>query len=466
MAICDSKLYFSRDVKVLIEIGAELWEIPVLDGFSFAQANNSSEIVLAEMESTTGVSRRGKRMFNDSLAPAEWSFTTYTRPFKSGGAGAPDADSIANVHAVEEVLWALAAGKANRAGSGWDDGNANEYFTLGLTESVIDFETSNTSELGKASIYFILEDNGLTYKIREASVNEVTVNFDIDGIAQLEWSGFGAEILDEPTAKVATITEGVLSTNNFIRQRITSLSVQPVKNPIAAAATPVALGVWTVESIAITDPGSGLSDVAGATYFIPGGNGDAVVTYTIAGGEVTSIAITTAGTGYTDTDTDIQFPTFGSYTPSQEAALADFYDLTLTGGSITLSNNITYLTPEELGIVNIPIGHVTGTRSISGNFTNYLVKDPNNALQNDSSGFWTDTKALTTVITHDFRLVFSLGGATATAGSPTMDWTMPHCHIEIPTHAIDDVIALETNFTALGDCISAANELEITYSAV
>lgn len=465
MAICDSKLYFARDVKVLIEIGAELWEIPVLDGFSFAQANNSSEIVLAEMESTTGVSRRGKRMFNDSLAPAEWSFTTYTRPFVSGAGAPPLADTVANVHAVEEVLWALAAGKAERSGKGWASG-ATDYFELGLTDTIIDFETSNTSELGVASIYFILEEEGLTYKIREAAVNEVTVNFDIDGIAQLEWSGMGAEIVDEPTIKVATITEGVTATNNFIRQRITALSVQPVKNPIASAATAVAAGSWTVESITVTDPGNGLTDVAGATYFIPGGNGDAVVTYTIVGGEVTLIDITTAGTGYTDSDTDIQFPTFGAYTAGQEAVLADSYDLTLTGGSITLSNNLTYLTPEELGIVNIPIGHVTGNRSISGSFTNYLVKDPNNALQNDSSGFWTDVKGLTTVVTHDFRLIFSLGGATATSGSPTMDWTMPHCHIEVPTHSIDDVIALETNFSALGDCISAANELEITYSAV
>jgi len=468
MAICDSKLYFARDVKVLIEIGADIWEIPVLDGFSFAQANNSSEIVLAEMESTTGVSRRGKRMFNDSLAPAEWSFTTYTRPYKSAAGGAPDADDTANIHAVEEVLWALAAGKAVRNGFGWEDGSGNEYFTLGLTETTIDFETSNTSELGVSAIYFILEEEGLTYKITEAAVNEVTVNFDIDGIAQLDWAGFGAEIVDEPTIKVATINEAVTATNNFIRQRITSLSVVPRKNTDLN----VDFTGGVVTAVAVTDGGQGYPDGLGQTVTLNATNGggtvDAVIAYDVILGVISNPTITTPGSGYaTDPAAELVVELqVGGYTAGQEALMADSYDLTLTGGSITLSNNLTYLTPEELGIVNIPIGHVTGARSISGSFTNYLVKDPNNALQNDSSGFWTDMAGLRTVVTHDFKLVFSLGGATASSGAPTMDWTMPHCHIEIPTHSIDDVIALETNFTALGECISSADELTITYSAV
>ena len=65
------------------------------------------------MESSSGVIRRGRRAFNDSLAPGEWSFSTYVRPFTaaSGGSlGAGKADTQAEVHAVEEVLWALMAG--------------------------------------------------------------------------------------------------------------------------------------------------------------------------------------------------------------------------------------------------------------------------------------------------------------------------------------------------------------------
>ena len=80
-------MFFSRDTRVLLKQGANVWEIPVLDGFSFSQATNSSEITLNEaINATTGKSRRSRQMFNDSLAPAEWSFSTYVRPVK----GVPD----------------------------------------------------------------------------------------------------------------------------------------------------------------------------------------------------------------------------------------------------------------------------------------------------------------------------------------------------------------------------------------
>ena len=79
-------LHYSRDSRLYMEKDGYLWSIPVLDGFSFSQATNSSEITLNEMEDATGKSRRGRKMFTDSLSAAEWSFSTYIRPFKSAGA--------------------------------------------------------------------------------------------------------------------------------------------------------------------------------------------------------------------------------------------------------------------------------------------------------------------------------------------------------------------------------------------
>ena len=56
------------------------------------------------------------------------------------------------------------------------------------------------------------------------------------------------------------------------------------------------------------------------------------------------------------------------------------YNVTLTGGNITIENSLTYLTPETLGSVNLPLGHVMGTRSVSGNFTCYLDDRANGSL--------------------------------------------------------------------------------------
>ena len=67
-------LYFSRDTKLYAEFNGTVFNIPVLDGYSFSQATNATEITLNEMEASGGGSRRGRRAFNASLAPGECPF--------------------------------------------------------------------------------------------------------------------------------------------------------------------------------------------------------------------------------------------------------------------------------------------------------------------------------------------------------------------------------------------------------
>jgi len=99
--------FFSRDTKVFMEWSEDsttantaLYEIPVLDGFSFSQGTNTSEVTLSEAATSAGYSKRGRAMFTDSFAPAEWSFSTYMRPTKSGSAAAfaSGEHSAANAH--------------------------------------------------------------------------------------------------------------------------------------------------------------------------------------------------------------------------------------------------------------------------------------------------------------------------------------------------------------------------------
>lgn len=391
-------LFFSRDTKLVVKCDSSFFEIPVLDGFSFSQATNSSEVTLSEMESTAGVSRRGRKMFNDSMAPAEWSFSTYARPFLSTvdavtvptGLGW-DGDS-ASVHAVEEVLWAALVGTAAftegtaSADASWADNityntTADASFDTTTTERLkIDFLGSNKSALKELEIFFIMGAGAYSagthqvYKLSKAVVNSATVDFDIDGIATIAWSGFASNITDEGSQPTVTVKEGLSATNNFIRNRLTTLAV---KN---AAGSPFA-----------------------ATY-----------------------------------------------------------TLTLTGGSVSFENNITYLTPDTIGEVNSPIGHVTGTRTIGGSFTCYLS---NSAA--GSSDLFEDLASATTTVTNDFDLTFHIGGTPpATTIAPHMSINLPNCHLEIPAHAVDDVISVETSFSALPGNITSADEAVIVYKGV
>ena len=134
--------------------------------------------------------------------------------------------------------------------------------------------------------------------------------------------------------------------------------------------------------------------------------------------------------------------------------------MTLTGGNITISNNITYLTPETIGSVNTPIGHVTGPRSVSGNFTCYLGLDSSSNVGTSTDFFADMTSANAKSKTvNSFNTVFAIGGAS----TPFLKFTMPTAHFEIPTHNVEDVIALETTFQALPSTIGGTNETTLKY---
>lgn len=502
-------LYLQRDTKVYLEkrIGStsQYWEIPVLEGFSFTQGNETSEVTLNEMSDASGRSRRGRRVFNDALSPADWSFSTYVRPFISGGgtgggAVAGQADSEAAHHLIEEALWANFIGDgtwsvldgaiAETAGisigvaagedgtSGGVDGvyeiNPLEYTTngnginatfrvtissgvasavevvnrgsgfvaantitiskyiFGTTTDVVlvvdavttasaaydyelenfDFNTagtgsrfymtgSNQTELGTFNLYFVLgalnastannysqadiDANRVTiYKLSDCVVNEATINFDIDGIAQIDWSGNASTIEDYtsplnmvPTVGGTVVTEDITRTDNFIRNKLTALSV---------------------------------------TSKLLAGSAEAL-----------------------------------------EGAGSGVYNFVLTGGSITFTNNITYVTPEVLGIVNLPVGHITGNKSITGNFTCYV----NAGTAGDSADFYADMNTTTArqLTNNEFDLTFKLGGEN---GTPRFEINLPTAHIEIPEVQIEDVISLNMNFHGLPSAIDQADEANFT----
>ena len=379
------KFYFSRDTEVYLIKDSSKWLIPVLDGFSFSQGTNTSEITLNEMADGSGNSRRSRQLFTDSYAPAEWSFQTYLRPFKAtAGAtnGWEGTGSDAHHHCVEEALWACFMGAATFSKtSGATEAVWSDTVTNSTSSVVFDFTGSEVPALATFDLFFEMgaaSGSGETfYKLADCVVSSVSIDFDIDGIATATWSGNASMITDESALGSGTlISEGTTTTSNFIRNRLTQLSV-----------------------------------TAADTTTFPGASSNGV------------------------------------------------YNLVLTGGNITMENNITYLTPETLGVVNQPLGHVTGTRSVTGNFTCYL-----NNETGGSADLFEDLIEATSVITNSFNTIFKIGGTNA----PKVQIDLPKCHFEVPSHSIDDIISLETSFHALPasvDPSSADNfEAKVTYT--
>lgn len=389
-------LQFTRNANVYVQltdsVGAHVqaWKLSVLDGFSFTQSINSSEITINEAGT---VSRRARLLFNDSLAPVEWSMSTYARPFK---ATTPSPDEC---HAPEEALWAMMLGADSYSSGVYHNsviGNsgspAAEVNTVAASDTVptntFDFSASNVSSFSdRWNIYFSFEDTGnvQVYKCESAVVNSVTMDFDIDGIATLQWSGFSKSLADVGTTvptdltaagSPAVIEDGLTNTDNFIRNRISTVDL--------------------------------------------------------------------------------------AWEQSTHSPNPDNYELVLTGGSFTIENNVSYLTPEELGVVNAPLANITGARSISGSMTCYLDNDEANSK---SGELFKDLVTDTTTVRNVFNMALNVGGETA--GTPRITIDLPTAHLEVPVINVEDLLTLEVNFhgqVASGN-VDNTNEATIIYRA-
>ena len=491
-------LYFQRDALVQIypnkgdgtawATGDRCFRVPVLEGFSFSQSTNASEITLAEMQDSAGQSRRGRKSFNDSLAPVDWSFSTYLRPFLSSASGAAGRYGAAGQHVVDEPLWnallaksridegtdagAVASVTITNAGSSYSSvptvgfsggGGTGAAATAVLTSGAIteiqvtqggvgytsaptvaitggggssgagtavitgeeqdaieyrgatatsylemNSERSNKAALNTFTLEVKMGDD-LVYALTKCVVNSASISFDVDGIATVEWSGQADAVAETSATFPVTFAS---SYGSAVGEFTTS-----------GAAT----------NLTITEGGTS----ADTGNFIRN--------------RLTAMTVAAVDGGASDIAT---FQTSGDPTE---------YSITLTGGSFSIDNGITFLVPEELGVINKPIEHVTGPRNVTGSWTCYLA-----AGTAGSKAFFNDlaSTAGLAVVTHDFDVTFQVGGTSA--AQPRTYIRFPHAHIEIPSHSVEDVISLETNFSALQSDLESntPDDMEVKFYGV
>lgn len=165
----NSRVFVTTDVNAVtgvVDIGAlesaKTFEIQVLDGFTFSQNTNQETITINEAGAAPV---RGQRSFNTSLAPVDFSMSTYIRP-RMG---------TTNVEAEESILWGALS---SVTGNGW---------TPGASYSTIDFDASDAHQLQKFGLIIILDN--VTYVIDDCVLTQATIDFGIDAIATVAWTG-------------------------------------------------------------------------------------------------------------------------------------------------------------------------------------------------------------------------------------------------------------------------------------
>lgn len=419
------------------------WEIQVLDGFSFSQGTNTTNIQINEAGNAP---IRGQRAFNTSLNPVEISFSTYIRPRLNSN----------QATAEERVLWNALMGSVAI------DGLGATAVTLGGTPSTATRATTTTSTV-------TITGTALTYAGIVAG-DIVTIK----GVA-----GTGASFWNQPV-KIISLSG-------------TAVVVEYLSAPPAAAGTtspaftgakfdkaswiehPTASGVTTSYTQATTAPSNKnqlqalgfIFVVDDTTYTIDncaidsasidfGLDAIAMIAWNAKGTKLNQLATNVALSAVANpvmsgglTGTATGKVTTANYITNKLSTVTlqsniggiggTSYNVVLTGGNIQVSNNINYVTPNNIGTLNLPIGYFTGTRAVSGTMNAYLRTGSNTTatlLQDilTASTNATDTK---------YRLQIEVGGST---NATRVEFELPGAMIGIPSVDIADVVSTAITF--------------------
>ncbi len=436
------------------------WELQVLDGFSFSQNTASTNIQINEAGTTPF---RGQRAFNTALNPVDISFSTYIRP----------KNNTSTVNAEEKVLWNALMGYVGIEGTTDGTGATVTGTTLGGTpvatlirastsSPTISFSGTGLSVLTVGAFYNI---GGLTgtdgpkynkpFKVTTSSATTlvgdyltapanaaatVVPNVTVSAAVKFTQSAW----VDQPTATGVTVPFGQLSAAMSNRNQLQPIGFifnvdnawYTIDNCAMDQAT-IDFGLDAIAMVAWTAKGTRLNTIAAPTGV------DLSQANPILG---TSGSLAGTATGRT---VDAAYITNKLSTVTVVSTLGGTgtgntaYTVVLTGGNISVSNNINYVTPNNIGVVNVPIGYFTGSRAISGTMNAYLRTGTGQVadiLANMLANIATSAET-------KYKLQVEIGGLTSVN---RVELEMPGVVLGVPSVEIADVVSTAITFNAQG----------------
>jgi hypothetical protein len=371
----------SPNHQAVVTADAFTQELQVLDGFSFSQNTTAETISINESGETP---KRGQRSFNTSIDPVEWSFSTYVRPqFVEGTSpntpGTLDADD--KVICEERVLWnaLFASDKIGTATSGTTGAAYSEVASTGTSTPYARIVPtfSEKNQLQKFGLIVMFDDQ--TYMMDNCALESATIDFGIDQIATIQWSGKAV------TLRRLANNGTVASAGNFGGS---------LAGTFAQKATSAAY---------ITNKLSAATLISPANLFGLGG---------------TSVT----------------------------------YDLAITGGNVTIANNLSYLIPANIGTLNKAIDYYTGARSVTGSITAYLRVPASGNANNTGGLFKQIVDAAATDDENMFAITLGMGGTTTipttTSNQNKVLFYFPQAMVQFPQVNTDQIVSTTINFMA------------------
>ena len=447
--IRNSRVFFTTNVNTTTGVvnasgftTSNAQEIQVLDGFSFSQATNADTVQISEAGDTPV---RGQRSFNTSLNNVEITFSTYMRPYKPAG----------TVTAEEAVLWNALLGD-QPMGTATTIGGTPTGATYVPATGILTI-AGTTMTFGSLAVGNIVTISGLggagasqanvpakiltlgaaaaTFQLLSATPNALTLTAGVGvKLNQSAWTDNTAVAGDTAVGNVpyGQVTTAV-SNKNQLQKFGMIIKVDGITYAIDNCAMDQASIDFSLDGIAMiawTAKGTAIRELA--------------VTWTNLSADPT-MANQLVGTlkGKTTQANYITSKLSTVELKTQVGGGGPAFSLALTGGNVTIANNISYVTPANLGTVNLPIGYFTGTRSVSGSINAYLRTGSANTAGLLSSML---ANAATSAETK-YQLRVSIGGA---ANGVRVETLIVGAMLQIPTIDAQAVMSTAISFTAQG----------------
>lgn len=454
--IRNSKVFFSTNVdtdgklkasSVTAYSALNTQELQVLDGFTFSQNVNTETVTLSEAGAAPV---RGQRNFNTSLAPVDFSFSTYIRP----------RNQTTKITAEESVLWNALLSDSAIGGTTITGATALTISAAGLVTitgtgmttlppvgDVVTLSGITSTTPAGSDIYANGSGTVVTSTATSITIqlwNYATTAVTASVLGTLKWT---EAAWAESNATYSQATAGTSDKNQLQKFGLLFLVdnvLYAVDNCALGQVTVdfgldgIATAQWTGQATSLRQFGTGVTATAGV----------------FAG---TTADVGTAG-AYLAKDVDAKYITNKLSTVTLKAvkasggdiAAGDSYSVPITGGSFTINNNITYITPANLGTVNKPVTYYTGTRAITGTLNAYL----RTGTTKETGELMADMLAQSaTSIEPMFSLALNIGGTTA--ANPRVVLDMPAVALGIPSMDAQQVVSTAINFTAQGYIPSA-----------
>jgi hypothetical protein len=489
----NSRLFFTTNVNATTGVvnstgftntgaSTDAYEIQVLDGFSFSQNTNNETVTVSEA-GTTPV--RGQRSFNTSLAPVDFSFSTYIRPYTSSTTvvceesvlwnallGVTTKDSVASgiFTTITGATYSETAGELTLSGTGFNATAGAKYLLMGVaagtaaeTRMVNGPVTVKTTVSAGTSLVLVMDNQSTAVNSTPTAITGLTaatanIKFYTSG-----W-GTGASGTTGGYSAASAHSSNTNQLQKFGLLMIVDGVSYAIDNAVLNEAT-IDFGLDGIATVAWTGQGTALRQLAS----------NITSSGTTFGGPLTGSfnQKITAAPYITNKLSTCKLKTAAAL---GAGTVGTGYYLALTGGSITISNNVNYITPAILGVVNQPATYYTGTRSVTGTLNAYLNTGTiSTSLDgvNYTKGTGTLIADMLTAASTATEPMFAIELAVGGVGQTTrVELALPSVSIGVPAINAEQVISAAITFTAAPSTgayasrtydLAQTNELTVRY---